>query len=171
MLADAEDGHDVGVMQPRRGLGLALEPLDHLAVGARPGREDLQGHVAAQRLLDRLVNDPHPAPADLADDPIIAERLERRATERSSRCGPARRGADRRAGLFHLDQGREQLPDFLGQLGVRGDELRQGRPLPGAEPRQERLGQLLDRLAFRNGIRHGQSSLRRNSAYVVVVLA
>ena len=38
VLADLEDRHDVGVVQPRRGLRLAAEPLQGLAVAARRGR-------------------------------------------------------------------------------------------------------------------------------------
>ena len=31
-LADAEDRHDIGMVQPGRGLGLALEPLEVVGV-------------------------------------------------------------------------------------------------------------------------------------------
>ncbi len=40
----AEDRHDVGVVQPGRGPGLALEPTHLLGVQQRTGREELQGH-------------------------------------------------------------------------------------------------------------------------------
>ena len=56
VLADAEDRHDVGVVQPGRGPGLAPEPLQ--PGRSRPAMEGqhLQGHVPAQRFLDRLVD-------------------------------------------------------------------------------------------------------------------
>ena len=39
VLAHLEDRHDVGVVQPRRGPGLALEPLELLGVGPPGGGE------------------------------------------------------------------------------------------------------------------------------------
>ena len=94
VLADAEDRHDVGVVQPRRRAGLALEPADLLRVGQdRAGGQDLQRHPPAQRLLLGLVDDPHAAPADLAEQPELAQPAGRHAgdrpaaAERSTRCG------------------------------------------------------------------------------------
>ena len=100
VLADAEDRHDVRVVQPRRRPGLALEPLDHGAgsVSRRVG-QDLQRHAAAERFLLGLVDDPHAAPADLAHDPEVAQTLRpcrrpprprRRARSRSRRRSPRR---------------------------------------------------------------------------------
>ena len=70
VLADAVDRHDVGVVQPPGGAGLAAEP-------GQVGRlaEQLQGDVAIERLLVRLVDDPHAPPADLAHDPEVAPGL------------------------------------------------------------------------------------------------
>ena len=67
VLADAEDGHDIGMMQPGRGAGLAVEPLDRGRRGV-VREQDLQRRAAAQGQLDRLVDDPHAPSADLADD-------------------------------------------------------------------------------------------------------
>ena len=61
------------MVQPRRGPRLAAEPLQQLRVPSRAGRQDLQGHAAAQRLLLGLVDDAHAAPADLAEDPVVAQ--------------------------------------------------------------------------------------------------
>ena len=73
VLADAEDRHDVGVVQPGRGPGLAAEPLQ---VG-RPQQavhgQHLQRDVPAQRLLHGLVDDAHAAAADLAEDAVVAQ--------------------------------------------------------------------------------------------------
>ena len=61
------------VVQPRRRLRLAAEPLQGQAVCRDLAGQDLQRHLAAQADLLGLVDDPHPAPADLAEDPVIAQ--------------------------------------------------------------------------------------------------
>ena len=72
VLAHAEDRHDVGVVQPPGGLGLAAEPGEVAVLG-----QELQRHVAVERALVRLADHPHAAPADLADDPELAPGLRR----------------------------------------------------------------------------------------------
>ncbi len=58
------------MVQPAGGPGLAAE-------AGQVGRlaEQLQGDVAVERPLVRLVDDPHAAPADLAHDPELAPGL------------------------------------------------------------------------------------------------
>ena len=73
LAADGEDRHDIGVVQPGDGLGLALEPLHRLLVGHDAEPQDLQGHAAAERGLLGLVDDAHAAAAELADDPELAQ--------------------------------------------------------------------------------------------------
>ena len=73
VLADAEDRHDVGVVQPPRGLGLAAEPRQVAALG-----QELQGNVAVERALVCLVDHAHAAAANLADDPELAPALRHR---------------------------------------------------------------------------------------------
>ena len=70
MLADAVDRDDVGVVQPAGGAGLSAE-------AGQVGRlaEQLDGDVPVERLLERLVDDPHAPPADLAHDPELAPGL------------------------------------------------------------------------------------------------
>ncbi len=46
VLADVEDGHDVGVVHPRRGAGLAVEPGAGLGVAGQRTGQDLEGHPA-----------------------------------------------------------------------------------------------------------------------------
>ena len=72
--AHLEHWHDVGVVQPRRRLRLAAEPLRRPSRPPRewPGR-DLQRHPPAQADLLGLVHDAHAASADLADDPVVAQ--------------------------------------------------------------------------------------------------
>src|SRR5262249_34328603 len=48
------------------------------APAAPGGRRALQGHAAAQRDLLGLIDDPHSAPADLADDAELAQGRRRR---------------------------------------------------------------------------------------------
>ncbi len=82
VLADAVDRDDIGVVQPPGGPRLAAEPRQ---VGGLA--QELQGHVAVERLLAGLVDDPHAAPADLADDAEVVEPL-----RRGGRCGRRARG-------------------------------------------------------------------------------
>ena len=44
--------------------GLLEEPLDQRFAVSEPGAEDLDRDVSFQVLIDRLVDDPHPAPLD-----------------------------------------------------------------------------------------------------------
>src|SRR5262249_10893195 len=73
VLADLEDRHDIGVMQPGRGAGLAAAPLQSRAIPGRLPGQYLERYPAAQRDLLGLVNDSHAPVADLANDPIVAD--------------------------------------------------------------------------------------------------
>ncbi len=73
LATDVEDGHDVRVVQLRRGLGLDLESLPLLGVDGGGEREHLQSNAAAERDLLGLVNDPHSPSADFAEDAIVAQ--------------------------------------------------------------------------------------------------
>ena len=91
MLADAEDRDDVGMVQPSRGTGLALESPALLGVAEHVAGQQLERDVAAERNLLGLVHDPHAPMADLAQDVEVAElprrwRLSR--SERGRRCVP-----------------------------------------------------------------------------------
>ena len=70
-----EDRNDIGVVQPRRGPGLAAESL-----ADRPVAEDLLPAAASVPRagpadLLGLVHDAHAAAADLAEDPVVADLL------------------------------------------------------------------------------------------------
>ena len=106
VLAHAEDRDDVGVVQPRRGPRLPLEPQHLLRVGQRRIGEDLQGHAAAERLLLGLVDDAHAAAADLAEDAVVAQLLQRRGVAVGAPVGqfPV---ADFRLVLLHQQKRRE----------------------------------------------------------------
>ena len=90
MLADAEDRHDVGVVQPRGRAGLALEAADLLGVGERPGGQHLERHAAAERLLLGLVHDAHAAAAHLAQQAELAQPAGGRTDDRAGPAGERR---------------------------------------------------------------------------------
>jgi hypothetical protein len=73
LAADREDRHNVGVVQLRRRLGFGLEPVQLVRVQRRGEGQDFQGHPAVERDLLGLVDDPHAAPADRAEEPEIPE--------------------------------------------------------------------------------------------------
>ena len=74
VLADGVDLHDVRMGQLGRRLGLALEALDELGVVRKVLGDDLQRDDAAERFLVRFVDDRHSPLAELAKDPVAAQR-------------------------------------------------------------------------------------------------
>ena len=161
VLADAEDRDDVGVVQPGGGPRLHGETLQlRRASHLLPG-QDLQGDVPAERLLDRLVDDAHAAPADLAEDRVVAQ-PPRVATEVGDPPGALGDGLAAVDGevLLELDQRRQDLADLLGDLGVSGRVVVDARPLAAPEALEERLGHQVDRVAVGVAVGHGQGSWR-----------
>jgi hypothetical protein len=126
LLADAEDRHDVGVVQPGRRFRLAFKALLGAGVEQQVPGQDLEGDVSAQGDLLGLVDDAHAALADFAEDAKVAELLQ---------------GKGRRHGLWprgllvvvldllDLDQGGEQFADVGGELRIALDIFAQGRAL------------------------------------------
>ncbi len=163
-LPDLEDRDDVGVVQPRGGLGLAAEPLQRLAVGRHVGGQDFQGHPTAEGDLLGLVDHAHAAAAELAHDPVIAEL----AQERDGGLLPEGVVAGVALDLLDLDQGREHLADLVGHLGQAVRVLLDARPLAAAIPIGELLGQLVEPAVAREsgglGIFGGLPTHRESSA-------
>ncbi len=130
-LADAEDRHDVGVVQPPGRLGLAAEAGQVRRVQQRRGRQHLEGDVPAERFLLRLVNDAHAAPAHLTQDAIVAQALQvgeggcRRPLEAVGGIG----GVGGWLQVLDLHQRRKQIADVGGEVGVAVGVLAQGRVL------------------------------------------
>ena len=157
MLADAEDRHDVGVVELGDRLRLAAEPLEAPGVEVDVV-EDLEGDVPPERLLDRLVDDPHPAPAQLAEDAELAQPLGDRPVGRSAVRGPGPRRPALQ--LLHQGDGRQQLADRLGVLGIAGLVLgdRGGLAPPAA------LGELLGQPVEQVAAGPGDGSLRVSSS-------
>ena len=75
LLPEVVHGHYVGVVEQGRGLGLALEALERLVVGAEPGGERLERDEAVQDRVVGLVDLAHRAAAELADDRVLANPL------------------------------------------------------------------------------------------------
>jgi hypothetical protein len=137
-LADAEDRHDVRVVQPRRRLGLAAEAPQALLVQQGGAGQDLEGHVPAEGRLLRLVDDAHAAAAHLAQDAVVAQPPQRR----HGRCGRGRGGLlVVLLALLHLDHGGEELADVAGELCVAVDVLLERGPLARPVARRELVGQ------------------------------
>ena len=91
-----------------------LEPLELPRVQGRRERQHLQRHPAAQRELLGLVDDPHAAPADLAD----AAGSRRDTSSRHPVRRPAEQPAGRLAQLGHHLDRRQQAAEIDAALGV-----------------------------------------------------
>ena len=109
ILAHLVNRHDVGVVQPCRGAGLAAEPLLDHPVAGHMSRQDLERHAAAQRDLLGLVHDAHAAPADLAEDPVVAD---------------LKSGSDSRPGNPGLAPPRPADPSTCSTLTIAGNSSR-----------------------------------------------
>ena len=69
------DGADVGVVQRGRGLGLPLKTAEGLSVFGELVGKELQGDVAAELQVFRLVHNTHPAAAQLLYNAIVRDGL------------------------------------------------------------------------------------------------
>ena len=107
--AHAEDRHDIGVVQPSGRPRLPLEPQHLLGVGESRIGQDLEGDPPAQRLLLGLVDHPHAAPADLAENPVVAQSLQPRRGVNGHAAGAVVGAVG--AEVLHADQHREDLAD------------------------------------------------------------
>ena len=113
--ADAENGHDVRMMQLRRGLRLDLEPLPLLWINRRGERQYFESNVPAQRNLLGLIDDTHTPTPDLAQDSIFAQLSAgwNRIVEMGQ--GKLRIGKLRDSGLDELQPGKT-LSQCLGDI-------------------------------------------------------
>ena len=74
-LVDFVDRADVRVVQRGRSLGFPLETAEGLCIVGEFVGKELQGDVAAQLEVFRLVHHAHSAAADLAEDAVVRDGL------------------------------------------------------------------------------------------------
>ena len=74
VLVDVVDGADVRMVQRRRRAGFAAEALERLAILRRRVRQELEGDETAEPQVFGLVDDAHPALAELRDDAVSRQR-------------------------------------------------------------------------------------------------
>jgi hypothetical protein len=138
-LADGVDGHDVRVAEPRGDPRFAAEPLDRAPGPGERGAEHLERDHATERELLGLEHDAHPAPADLADDPEVAEHRVL-----------GRRGALPLEEAVERLQRREPVAQELPEMRVPLQDLVGRRPFPGRpavhEVLQDSFGFLFQRV-------------------------
>jgi hypothetical protein len=67
------DGGDARVIERREHLRLALEAGDAIRILGEQIGQDLDGHVAPERRVGGAPHHPHPALADLLDQPVRTE--------------------------------------------------------------------------------------------------
>ena len=125
LAPDGEDRDDVRVVELGHGLRLDAEPLQFERVQPRGAGEDLQRDPAAQRDLLGLVDDAHPAAADLANEPVLAQhRVARQLIPRQVIPGQVER-AIRGPGRRRVDEFHdvEAIGQLLGDLRVAPQQL------------------------------------------------
>src|ERR1041385_1465904 len=69
------DRADVRMVEGGRGLGFPLETAESLCITGELIGKKLQGYVATELEVFGFVNDTHPAPANLAEDTVMGNRL------------------------------------------------------------------------------------------------
>ncbi len=107
--------------------------------------------MPAERDLFGLVDDPHAAPADLADDAIVAQLFDVGDCYRSILIR-----VDRLVGqgdVFHHRHRREDLADLGGEVRMAVDIILERRPFARAVSVEELLGQFQHQARPRSGFR------------------
>ena len=151
LLADAEDRHDVGVVQPGRRAGLEPEPLQVRRASQAVLRQDLQapraGPATAARPRRRPPSRPGRSRGGSGSRPVAAGRARPRLQpHRVCPTTPGHR-ATRRLVQLELDQAGKSSRISPASSGYLSGVLFDAGPLAGAEPGDERVGQPLDRVA------------------------
>src|SRR5262249_29921299 len=73
LLGDVVDVNQVGVVHAGDGLCLGAEARQLVGAGVRSGQDHLEGHESFEGGLPRLVNHPHAAASQFAEDLIAAD--------------------------------------------------------------------------------------------------
>ena len=139
-----EDRHDVRVVQARRGLRFAPEPLELVAGEQARLRQHLQRHTASQRLLHGFEDHAHATAADLAHDAIVAEPLEL-GHGRTPLASRARLAIA--ASLLQHQQRRQQFQQSRTVVAMLGRERLRRHRFAIPKPGQKLLGQQIERVA------------------------
>ncbi len=122
VFADAEDRHNVGVVQLGRRLGLALETPPLRVIDEYLARQHFEGDVASQRDLLGLIDDAHAAAADFAQNAKIAQLLRRRMSRRRRlACRIAGQRFIGQGDVLHQRHGRKHFLDLGRQFGMTVD--------------------------------------------------
>ena len=74
-FADLVNLHDIGMLQTGRRLGLELEAAQIVVAGMGAAQHHLESHDAVEPSLPGLVDDAHAAPAQDAEDFVVADHL------------------------------------------------------------------------------------------------
>ncbi len=121
LVSRGEERDDVRMIERRDRVGLHPEACELAIVRAAGPRQDLQGHAPSQGDLLGLVDHRHPAPADHTDDPEVTQPVALR-TGQTVRVGEFRLAAGGEGQLIHDGEGRDQVEEGLGVLGMFGGE-------------------------------------------------
>ena len=84
LLADKIDGYDVRVRQAGDGRRFDVKAPHEVAVAGQLRGKDLDGHRPLERFIIGPIDVTHAAAADLLDNPIVAQPLERRGLGRTT---------------------------------------------------------------------------------------
>ncbi len=130
VATDAKNRHDVRMLELGGGLGLDLEPLPMFGIDRRGKRQYLQGDPPAERNLLGLVHNAHSPPADLPENPVIAEPRAGGIALARHPFRPRHPGVKLDGRSLNALQAGETLAQRVGDPGVLGQELfaHQGRP-------------------------------------------
>ncbi len=157
LLADAEHGHDVGVVEACGGAGFALEAFAPGGAAEIQVGQHLDGDAPAEGFLLGLIDDAHAAVAEFADDAEITKPLDGGPDDGAGR---PRRG-HRPLGLLDLTDGREEVANVVGQLRMLRGVCLDGGLLAAPAALRELIGECLERIALCIvGVHHGLNDCR-----------
>ncbi len=163
LLANAEDRHDVGVVELGRGARLALEPLAPAGVEQAVARQDLDRDTSREGCLLGLVDDAHAAASELAHDAEVAQAVKIPARAAGQGAGPCGRCLD----AFDLQNHGEEFADLPGVLRVHARVLFHGRLLSTPAPLGEFGRQLVKWVPHRVVAGHVDASWPQRSCGLV----
>src|SRR5262245_16047023 len=135
-------------MQPPGGAGFALEPLQMAGSPKSAARQNFQGNVSSEGLLNRLVDDTHATAADFTQQAILTQ------VARAGRIGFrwVGEGSSPVGGpwleLLQELQGGEDVADLVGEVRILLGVLAQRGAFAEPAALGKFLGEALDRVAL-----------------------